>query len=34
MNEGDSMDVFLTKIKDLNEQLVSADEINVDSSLL
>ena len=28
------MDVFLTKIKDLNEQLVSADEIIADSSLV
>ena len=34
MNEGDSMDAFLTKIKDLNEQLVSANEIIADSSLV
>ena len=34
MNEGDPMDVLLTKIKDLNEQLVSADEIIADSSLV
>ena len=34
MNEGDSMDAFLTKNKDLNEQLVSADEIIADSSLV
>ena len=27
MNEGDSMDNFLTRIKDLKEQLVSIDEI-------
>ena len=34
MNIGDSMDAFLTKIKDLNEQLVFEDEIIVDSSLV
>ena len=27
MNEGDSMDSFLTKIKDLKEQLISTDEV-------
>ena len=34
MNEGDSMDSFLTKIKDLKEQLIAADEILPDSSLM
>ena len=34
MNEGDSMDNFLTKIKDLKEQLIAADEILPDSSLV
>jgi inosine/xanthosine triphosphate pyrophosphatase family protein len=34
MNEGDSMDSFLTKIKDLKEQLISADEVIPDSSLV
>ena len=34
MNEGDSMDNFLTKIKDLKEQLISADEMIPDSSLV
>ena len=33
MNEGDSMDNFLTKIKDLKEQLIVADEILPDSSI-
>ena len=34
MNEGDSMDSFLTKIKDLKEQLIAADEILPDSTLV
>ena len=34
MNEGYSMDVFLTKIKDLKEWLVSTDEIILDNSLV
>ena len=34
MNEGDSMDTFLTKIKDSKEQLISADEVLSDSSLV
>ena len=34
MNEGDSMDKFLTKIKDFKEQLIAADEIVPDSSLV
>ena len=34
MNEGDSMDNFLTKIKDLKEQLIAADEILPDNSLV
>ena len=34
MNEGDSMDNFLTKIKDLKEQLISTDEMIPDSSLV
>ena len=34
MNEGDSMDSFLTKIKDLKEQLIFADEVLSDSSLV
>ena len=34
MNEGDSMDSFLTKIKDLKEQLISVDEIIPYSSLV
>ena len=34
MNEGDSVDIFLTKIKDLKEQLISADEVLPDSSLV
>ena len=34
MNEGDSMDTFLTKIKDFKEQLISADEVLSDSSLV
>ena len=34
MNEGDSMDSFLTKIKDFKEQLISADEVLSDSSLV
>ena len=34
MNEGDSMDSFLTKIKDLKEQLVCVDEIIPNSSLV
>ena len=33
MNEGDSMDSFLTKVKDLKEQLIAADEVLSDSSL-
>ena len=34
MNEGYSMDSFLTKIKDLKEQLISTDEVIPDSSLV
>ena len=34
MNEGDSMDSFLTKVKDLKEQLISADEVLSDNSLV
>ena len=34
MNEGDAMDNFLTKIKDLKEQLIAADEVLSDSSLV
>ena len=34
MNKGYSMEEFLTKIKDLNEQLVFADEIIADSLLV
>ena len=34
MNEGDSMDSFLTKVKDLKEQLIAADEVLSDSSLV
>ena len=34
MNEGDSMDSFLTKIKDLKEQLIAVDEILPNSSLV
>ena len=34
MNEGDSMDNFLTKVKDLKEQLIFADEVLSDNSLL
>ena len=34
MNEGDSMNTFLTKIKDFKEQLISADEVLCDSSLV
>jgi len=34
MNEGDPMDSFLTKIKDLKEQLIAADEILPDSTLV
>ena len=34
MNEGDSMENFLTKIKDFKEQLISADEVLSDSSLV
>ena len=34
MNEGDSMETFLTKIKDFKEQLISADEVLSDSSLV
>ena len=34
LNEGDSMDNFLTKIKDLREQLIAADEDVLDSSLV
>ena len=34
MNEGDSMNVFLTKIKDLNKQPISANEVIADSSLV
>ena len=34
MNEGDSMDSFLTKIKDFKEQLIFADEMIPDSSLV
>ncbi|MDM1534572.1 hypothetical protein, partial [Myroides marinus] len=34
MNEGDSMDEFLTKIKDFREQLASLDEVYPDSSLV
>ena len=32
MNEGDSMDNFLTKIKDLKEQLIATNEVLSDSS--
>ena len=34
MNEGDSMDSFLTKVKDLKEQLIAADEVLQDSILV
>ena len=34
MNEGDSMDTFLTKIKDFKEQLSYVDEVLSDSSLV
>ena len=34
MNEGESMEFFLTKIKDLKEQLIAIDEILIDSSLV
>ena len=34
MNEGDSMDNFLTKVKDLKEQLIAADEVLQDSTLV
>ena len=34
MNEGDSMDSFLTKVKDLKEQLIAAHEVLSDSSLV
>ena len=34
MNEGDSMDKVLKKIKDLKEQLITADEILPDSFLM
>ncbi|MCO5564358.1 hypothetical protein L7F22_018018 [Adiantum nelumboides] len=34
MNEEDDMDTFLAGIKDINEQLISAGEINSDSSLV
>ena len=34
MNEGDSMDTFLTKIKDLKEQLIFEDEVLSGSLLL
>ena len=34
MNEGDSMDSFLRKIKDLKKRLISADEMIPDSSLV
>ena len=33
MNEGDSMDTFLPKIKDFKEQLISADKVLSDSHL-
>ena len=33
MNEGDSMDTFLTKVKDFKEQLIYAHEVLSDSSL-
>ena len=34
MNEGNSMDNFLTNFKDLKEQLILDDEMNPDSSLV
>ena len=34
MNEGDSMDNFLTKVKDLKEQLIAANELLQDSTLV
>ena len=34
INEGNSLDNFLTKIKDLKEQLIAADEVLSDSSLV
>ena len=34
MEEGDSMDIFLTEIKDLKEQLIAANEVIPDSSLV
>ena len=34
MNEGDSMDSFFTKVKDLKEQLIVVDEVLQDSTLV
>lgn len=34
MEEGDSMDIFLTEIKDLKEQLIAVGEVIPDSSLV
>lgn len=34
MNEGDSMEIFLVKIKDLKKQLAAVEEIIPDSSLV
>ena len=34
MNEGDSMDNFLTKIKDMKERLIVAHEVLSDNSLV
>ena len=34
MSEGDSMDSFLTKVKDLKEQLISTNEVLPGSSLV
>ena len=34
MNESDFMDGFLTRIKDLKEQLIAADEVLLGSSLV
>ena len=34
MEEGDSMDIFLTEIKDLKEQLIAVGEVISDGSLI
>ena len=34
MEEGDSMDIFLTEIKDLKEQLIVVGEVISDGSLV